>query len=57
MDGGRIMNTQIVLTCNKCNSDNLKIYEGKMTEKGHDWFTCKDCKHNFTLGKASYQSN
>lgn len=48
--------THIVLLCNECYSDDLKRYEGKMTENGHDWFTCKDCNHNFPLRKASYSS-
>lgn len=45
----------IVLTCPECESTHIKKYEGKMTEKGYDWFSCEKCKHNFPLKNTSYR--
>lgn len=44
-----------ILICPECYSEKLKRYEGKMTDLGHDWFSCQECCHNFTLKKASYK--
>lgn len=46
----------IILLCPNCYSSKIKIYEGKMTKKGYNWFTCKDCNKNFPLQKTSYRS-
>lgn len=44
----------IVVHCPNCESTHVKRYEGKMTEKGHDWFHCNECKENFPLRRSSY---
>jgi transposase-like protein len=45
----------VILTCPECEGSHIIRYEGKMTDKGYDWFTCTHCKHNFTLKQASYR--
>lgn len=45
----------IVLLCPECYSSKVYKYEGKMAERGHDWFHCKSCEKNFPLKNTSYR--